>query len=63
MNELTDEIGRLRKDAERLDWFEKHAEKLVKVGNYWYSRSGYQMPMKRRYSFREAIDAAMKETP
>jgi uncharacterized small protein (DUF1192 family) len=57
------EIERLRADKARLDWFEQHHETVLACGKYWYSRSSYGMPMKRRSGFRSALDAAMKETP
>ena len=53
----------LRKDAERFVWYESNSEKVLNIGPCWYSRNGYGLPMKRRKGFREAIDAAMKETP
>ena len=58
-----DELEQLRKDAERVAWYENNPEKVLNIGFRWYSRNGYGLPMKRRKGFREAIDAAMKETP
>lgn len=53
------EIELLRADAARLEWYSNHTEKVLCVGTNWYSRSGYQMPMKRCSSFSAAIDAAI----
>jgi hypothetical protein len=53
----------VRRDAERVAWYENNPEKVLNIGFRWYSRNGYGLPMKRRKGFREAIDAAMKETP
>ena len=53
----------VRRDAERVAWYENNPEKVLNIGVRWYSRNGYGLPMKRRKGFREAIDAAMKETP
>jgi len=53
----------VRRDAERVTWYENNPEKVLNIGVRWYSRNGYGLPMKRRKGFREAIDAAMKETP
>lgn len=60
---LQKEVDRLSKDAERFVWYESNSEKVLNIGPCWYSRNGYGLPMKRRKGFREAIDAAMKETP
>ena len=53
----------VRRDAERVAWYENNPEKVLNIGFRWFSRNGYGLPMKRRKGFREAIDAAMKETP
>jgi hypothetical protein len=60
---LVAENEQLRKDAERFAWYENNSEKVLNIGPHWYSRKLYNMPMKRRNGFRNAIDAAMKGTP
>lgn len=48
-------------DTKRLEWYSEHENHVIKIGNAWYVRSGYQQPFRKHKTLRAAIDAAMRE--
>jgi len=63
--ELKAEVERLRKDAERLDYLQKHARCDPKMDgqHMWWPTTLNHANNLRGGTIREAIDAAMKGTP
>ena len=46
-------------DAARLDWLEAdEMNRVFHLGKFWYTRTSYGMPYRKRASLREAIDTA-----
>ena len=46
-------------DEQRLDWLSKNYSLIMKIGDTWYVRSGYQKPWIKKKSLMEAIDEGM----
>lgn len=59
--ELMDEIERLRKDAERLDFLDKDGlTRVLFLINSWYVRAEWSTQLRKVKNLRIGIDAAMK---
>lgn len=57
-------VEELARDAARINFLEStKKEHTLCLGSTWYSRSGYSQPITKHKTLRDAIDAAMKETP
>lgn len=60
IEELERENIELRKDAERLDFYEINTPLVIEVVGTWYHRKGYGQMARKAKSLRAAIDEAMK---
>lgn len=54
------ELAALRRDAARLTFMSNNPDMVFNIGTFWYYKTGYGMPVKRKRGLREAIDEAMK---
>ena len=55
------QLDALKKDQERLNWYEKNIHRIINIGKNFYFRDSYGSPMMRSSDFRDAIDRAMKK--